>query len=187
MAEEELQSGPLQSIGIDLSVEASESFIKELDASGTSLRNLGGDLVTFTDNAKAFNAALLRMGTTIGLVNQSLGKTNKLSTSIKALSEVAATSEKMRASAADAATSINLQARAIDNLAAMSGGFLYLEAITRKDLRESCDLSRTDTSIHARTGAWYRKRLRAHYQFVGAGLWYVRDGELPFYELEAGT
>jgi hypothetical protein len=76
-------------------------------------------------------------------------------------------------------------ARAIDNLAAMTAGFLYLEAITKKDIREVCDTQRTDTGVHERTGAWYRKRLLRHYREVGCGLWCIRSAPVLFYELEA--
>ena len=75
-------------------------------------------------------------------------------------------------------------ADAIDNLGAMSRGFLYLEAITRNDLDEVCDLERTDAGVHRRTGAWYGKRLAKHYRRVGAGLFYAHRGPLQFYELE---
>lgn len=75
-------------------------------------------------------------------------------------------------------------ARAIDNLAAMCRGFLYLEAITARDLREACDREATDVAVHLRTGAWYRKRLGAHFKQIGCGLYYVKDGPLAFYELE---
>jgi hypothetical protein len=75
--------------------------------------------------------------------------------------------------------------RAIENLAAMCGGFLYLEAITAHDLDEVCDLERTDARVHRRTGAWYATRLRPHFRAIGAGLHYARRGPLTFYELEA--
>jgi hypothetical protein len=79
-------------------------------------------------------------------------------------------------------------AKAIDNLAAMTGGFLYLEAITKKDIRDVCDDSRTDVEVHARTGKWYRARLEKHYVEVGCGLWCRRNSGILFYELErAGT
>lgn len=74
-------------------------------------------------------------------------------------------------------------ARAIDNLGAMTGGLLYLEAITRGDLAV-VDLDRTDTAIHLRTGAWYRHRLARHYVQVGAGLWAARRSGILLYELE---
>jgi hypothetical protein len=75
-------------------------------------------------------------------------------------------------------------ARAIDNLGAMARGFLYLEAITARDLREVCDRDLTDVRVHPRTGAWYRKRLDVHFVCVGGGLFYAKDGPLSFYELE---
>lgn len=77
--------------------------------------------------------------------------------------------------------------RAIENLAAMTGGFLYLEAITARDLDEVCDLERTDVAVHRRTGAWYRRRLGAHLRAIGCGLFYARRGELSFFELETGS
>lgn len=75
--------------------------------------------------------------------------------------------------------------RAIGNLAAMTGGFLYLEAITKRDLREVCDEAKTDVKVHERTGSWYRTRLHEHYVEVGCGLWCKRDAGVLFYELEA--
>jgi SAM-dependent methyltransferase len=74
---------------------------------------------------------------------------------------------------------------AIDNLAAMCGGVLYLEAITREDLSAAVDVTRTDLLVHARSGAWYRRRLRPHFQEIGAGLYASREASLPFYALEA--
>lgn len=76
-------------------------------------------------------------------------------------------------------------AKAIENLAAMTRGFLYLEAITKRDIREVCDEARTDVDVHARTGAFYRTRLSPHYVEVGCGLWCKRDAGVLFYELEA--
>lgn len=75
--------------------------------------------------------------------------------------------------------------KAIDNLAAMTGGFLYLEAITKRDLREVCDELRTDVGVHARTGAFYRARLGKHFSEVGCGIWCKKDAGVLFYELEA--
>lgn len=76
-------------------------------------------------------------------------------------------------------------AEAIENLAAMTGGFLYLEAITGRDIREVCDQSLTDVRVHERTGAWYRSRLAEHYVDVGCGIWCKKDSGVVFYELEA--
>lgn len=76
--------------------------------------------------------------------------------------------------------------KAIANLAAMTRGFFFFEAITKRDLAEVCDTSRTDVRVHGRTGAWYRKRLAPHFRAVGGGLFYKRNGPIDFFELEAG-
>jgi hypothetical protein len=75
-------------------------------------------------------------------------------------------------------------ARALENLARMTGGFLYLEAITKRDLRDVIDDARTDVKVFTRSGAWYRTRLREHYVEVGCGLWCKKDAPVLFYELE---
>lgn len=75
-------------------------------------------------------------------------------------------------------------ARATANLAAMCRSFLYLEAITARDLREVCDRARTDTRVRARPGSFYRKLLARHFEPVGCGLFHVRGGGGVFYELE---
>jgi 2-polyprenyl-3-methyl-5-hydroxy-6-metoxy-1,4-benzoquinol methylase len=76
-------------------------------------------------------------------------------------------------------------AKALENLAAMTGGFLYLEAITKRDIKEVIDDVKTDVKVHGRTGLWYRHRLREHFIEVGAGLWCKKDAGVLFYELEA--
>jgi SAM-dependent methyltransferase len=76
-------------------------------------------------------------------------------------------------------------AQAIENMAAMCKGFLYLEAITRRDLEVVCDREVTDTGVHGRTGAWYRARLRKHFDTLGCGLYCKKDAPFLFYELEA--
>lgn len=75
-------------------------------------------------------------------------------------------------------------APAVANIAAMSKGILYLEITTRQDLRENCDLERTDQDIFIRNGSYYRGILAKHFINIGAGLWWVKDREGPFYELE---
>jgi methyltransferase family protein len=75
-------------------------------------------------------------------------------------------------------------ARAIDNLGAMCRGLLYLEAITAHDLAEVVDREATDLAVHARPGAWYRRRLDRWFVQVGAGLWAARRAGLALYELE---
>ncbi len=74
-------------------------------------------------------------------------------------------------------------AAAVANLAAMSRGFLYLEAPTGRDLREVCDVQ-SDFTMRGRSARFYRRLLAPHYLTLGCGLFYVRGGELAFYELE---
>jgi cyclopropane fatty-acyl-phospholipid synthase-like methyltransferase len=77
-------------------------------------------------------------------------------------------------------------AAAIENLGAMARGFLYLEAITKKDFEDVCDQGKTDGGVHLRRASWYRARLGKHFIGVGSGLYYAQRGPLQFYELERG-
>jgi len=74
--------------------------------------------------------------------------------------------------------------RAIANIASMCRGFLYVEAITARDLREVCDRTRTDVRVRARPAAFYRRELARHFQPVGCGIHHIRGGDKVFYELE---
>ena len=73
---------------------------------------------------------------------------------------------------------------AIENLAAMSRGFLYVEAITRHDYETACDRKKTDAGMRLRSAAFYRTRLARHFQPLGGGLYYSKSGPLVFWELE---
>jgi hypothetical protein len=75
-------------------------------------------------------------------------------------------------------------ARAVSNMAAMCRGFLYLEAITARDLREVCDRVRTDMTVHARTATFYRRLLMPRFEPIGCGLHHARGGDTLFYDLE---
>lgn len=75
---------------------------------------------------------------------------------------------------------------ALANLAAATRYVLYLEAPTAHDLAEVVDPERTDMEVHARAGAWYRRRLAPHFRQAGAGLWVKRDA-VPLFELEAAS
>ncbi len=76
--------------------------------------------------------------------------------------------------------------RALANMAAMCRGFLYLEAITARDLREVVDRTRTDVTVHARPAAFYRRVLARHFERLGCGLYHVKGGDKVFYDLERG-
>jgi SAM-dependent methyltransferase len=76
---------------------------------------------------------------------------------------------------------------AIANIGAMSSGFFYLEAITTRDIREVCDLDKTDAHVHKRSGDFYLRAASEHFVRLGCGLFYSKRGPLGFYELEALT
>jgi hypothetical protein len=75
---------------------------------------------------------------------------------------------------------------AIENLGAMSRGFLYLEAVTTRDLDELCDADKTDPAMRRHPGALYRKHLQKHFMSLGFGLWIKRSAAGRLYELERG-
>ena len=75
-------------------------------------------------------------------------------------------------------------ARALENLAAMSGALLYLEALTSRDVETVCDLNGTDIDVHLRAGRFYRTRLAKHFVQVGSGFWARQGGPVALYELE---
>jgi len=74
--------------------------------------------------------------------------------------------------------------KAIANMASMCRGFLYVEAITGRDLRDVCDRTRTDVRVVPRSKAFYRRTLAHHFEALGCGLHHVRGGPALFYDLE---
>jgi hypothetical protein len=66
-------------------------------------------------------------------------------------------------------------ARAIANLSGLTRSALYVSALTAEDWRENCDRTRTDRAVHLRPGAWYRRRLRKSFSYIGFGIW-LRKG-----------
>jgi hypothetical protein len=77
--------------------------------------------------------------------------------------------------------------RAIANMAGMCRGFLYVEAITARDLREVCDRTKTDVRVLARPARFYQRALRRHFEPLGCGLHHVAGGDKLFYDLERAT
>ena len=75
-------------------------------------------------------------------------------------------------------------ARAIDNLARLCRGVLYLEALTAEDWRDACDQRATDGAVHRRPAAFYKKRLARHFISIGGGLFVPKDSDLVLYTLE---
>ena len=73
---------------------------------------------------------------------------------------------------------------AICNLAGMSRGLLFLEALTKKDVRENADLEVSDTSVNLRSATFYRKLLNQYFITIGGGLYFRRDVDHSFWELD---
>lgn len=76
---------------------------------------------------------------------------------------------------------------AIANLAQLSHGALYLEALTTADWNENCDRSTTDGQVYLRAGAFYRRLLRPHFQSCGGGVFVRRTAGVSLFELERGA
>jgi len=74
--------------------------------------------------------------------------------------------------------------RALNNLAKLTRAALYVSALTREDWLTNCDQSRTDGAVHLRTGDWYRRRLRRHFNYLGCGVWLRKDVTVILWEME---
>ena len=75
--------------------------------------------------------------------------------------------------------------RAIENLAALCRGALYLEAITSDDYESGViDKRRTDASMQLRRAAWYRRALAPHFVAAGGGVWVAKRAKVALYALE---
>ncbi len=74
--------------------------------------------------------------------------------------------------------------RAIQNLAELSRGALYLEALTVEDWEQNCDRRSTDGGVHLRNGSWYRRRLSRYFRNCGGGVFLALSAETTLFELE---
>lgn len=73
---------------------------------------------------------------------------------------------------------------AIENLAKLCRGALYLSVMTAKDWEENCDQARTDAAVHKRRANWYRRVLGKSFTNIGGGLFLSdRSPAIPW-ELE---
>jgi len=73
---------------------------------------------------------------------------------------------------------------AVENIARLCRGALYLEIITKRDWEDHCDRKMTDGKVHLREGSWYRKLLGRHFRNAGGGLFLPKDSPVVLYELE---
>jgi SAM-dependent methyltransferase len=74
--------------------------------------------------------------------------------------------------------------RAVNNFSRLTQAAIYVSALTCKDWRQNCDRSRTDSSVHLRSGAWYRRRLERHFKPLGCGVWIRKDVTAILWEME---
>jgi 2-polyprenyl-3-methyl-5-hydroxy-6-metoxy-1,4-benzoquinol methylase len=72
---------------------------------------------------------------------------------------------------------------AIDNLARLCGGALFLGILTADD-EDLYDPQRTDPRQHLRPAAWYRRRLQRHFVSVGGGLFLKRPLAVTVWTLD---
>jgi len=75
-------------------------------------------------------------------------------------------------------------ARAIANLARLTRAALYVSALTEQDWRANCDRTRTDRSVHLRSGDWYRRRLQKRFNYLGFGVWLRKNATAIVWEME---
>ena len=73
---------------------------------------------------------------------------------------------------------------AIENLARLCRGALYLEVLTAEDWRDNCDRRATDGRVNLRSSNWYRRRLARAFRACGGGLFLHRDSGAVLYALE---
>ncbi len=74
--------------------------------------------------------------------------------------------------------------RAIDNLARLCRGALYLGVLSREDWDRNCDRERTDEQVVLRPARWYRRRLARHFRNAGGGLFIAPDAPVVLWALE---
>ncbi len=75
-------------------------------------------------------------------------------------------------------------ARAIANFSRLTRAAAYVCALTSEDWRANCDRSRTDRDVHLRPGAWYRRRLRRKFRYLGFGVWLRKDVTAILWDME---
>jgi len=74
--------------------------------------------------------------------------------------------------------------RALENLAGLCRGALYLEALTSEDWVDACDQQRTDGAVYLRPAQFYRRRLRRAFGSAGGGIFVHERSPAVLYALE---
>lgn len=75
-------------------------------------------------------------------------------------------------------------ARAIDNLARLCRGALYLGVLSREDWERNCDRERTDEQVVLRPARWYRRRFARHFVNAGGGVFLRHEAPVVLWSLE---
>jgi trans-aconitate methyltransferase len=73
---------------------------------------------------------------------------------------------------------------ALTNLAQLTRGCLYLEALTSEDWIESADQKRTDGAVYLRPAHFYRRHLRPAFRPAGGGIFVHQRSPAVLYALE---
>jgi len=77
--------------------------------------------------------------------------------------------------------------RSFAAMAAVCRGALYFDVPTTDDIKSGLlDMKKTDRKIHVRSAAWYRKRLAAHFENAGGGVFISPGANAVLLELERG-
>lgn len=75
--------------------------------------------------------------------------------------------------------------QAINNLARLCRGALYLHVPTKHDWQTLMDPGGTDDRVYVRSGAWYQQHLRKHFRHIGNGVLLRREFAALQWELQA--
>lgn len=75
--------------------------------------------------------------------------------------------------------------RALENLAELCRGCLYLEALTREDWEEAADQTVTDGDVYLRPARFYKSRLNRSFRNAGAGVFVHARSPAVLYSLES--
>ena len=73
---------------------------------------------------------------------------------------------------------------AIRNLGKLCHGVLHFGVLTTEDWEHYCDRTNTDSNVHIRPGAWYRRRLAPNFINAGSGMFVWRGAPIHLWELD---
>lgn len=159
MADEQpVEGGLLEEVGINLVVEEAGGFKKDLDSSRAALDEFAKSVGGFNTAAVDFNAAMLKVSTTLYTVNQRSGNIGKLTAALTAFTKIPETAAKITGFASGAARELDTVAVAMARIAAetqktvsaikaadLSGA---MASEMRKAVREAADQASNDEKAY---------------------------------------